>query len=114
MLFKLHIADSFVTRMRGLGGVRRFVDADGLLLRFPFPFFWPIWMRSMRLPIDVIWLRRGKVVDMRENLSPKNSYRMYFPRRCADACIELPAGSVQNHKLTTGIKIEFEIVNLEV
>lgn len=68
----------------------------------------------MRFPIDVVWLRRGSVVDMRKNLSTANPWRMCFPRRCSDACLELAAGEVERRDLTTGSKIEFQIVDLGI
>lgn len=114
MIFKLHIADSVATRMRGLGGTTHLAADEGLLLRFPFPFFWPIWMRAMRFPIDVLWLRRRKIVDLCEGLSPANQYRMHFPSYCADSCVELQMGAIQNHALSIGTPIEFQIVNLEI
>lgn len=114
MIFKLHIADSVATRMRGLGGATRLAGDEGLLIRFPFPFFWPIWMRGMRFPIDVLWLRHGRIVDMCECVSPENPYRMCFPSHCADGCVELPMGAIQNHALSIGSSIDFKIVNLEI
>lgn len=68
----------------------------------------------MHFPIDVVWLRRGEIVDMRNCLSPATPYRMHFPRFCADACVELQMGAIQNHTLTLGTPIEFKIVNLEI
>jgi uncharacterized membrane protein (UPF0127 family) len=114
MIFNLHIADSFFTRMRGLSRHKTLAHNDGLMIQFPFPFFWPIWMRGMQFPIDVLWLRHGKIVDMCEALLPENPYRMHFPMCCADACVELNMGAIQNHQLSIGSLIEFQIVNLEV
>lgn len=114
MIYNLYIADSFFTRMRGLSREKILAENEGLLIRFPFPFFWPIWMRGMQFSIDVLWLRHGKIVDMRDCLSPETPYRMHFPRSCADACVELNMGAIQNHQLSIGSVMEFQIVHLEI
>lgn len=68
----------------------------------------------MRFPIDVVWLRQGRVVDVCKNLSPDNPWQMHFPRYCADACLELPVGEAKRRHLTIGTPTEFKIVDLEL
>jgi uncharacterized membrane protein (UPF0127 family) len=114
MIYTLYNANSFFTRMQGLSRHKALENNDGLLIQFPFPFFWPIWMRGMQFPIDVLWLRHRKIVDMRDCLSTATPYRMHFPRSCADACVELNMGTIPNHQLSIGSPIEFQIVHFDV
>lgn len=114
MKLRVKIASRFWQRTQGLSGLKKWPDYDGLVLKFICPGFWPIWMRGMRMAIDVLWLRQGKIVGLRENISPANPYTLYFPRHCGDSCLELPAGTIQKLNLSVGTRITFQNVDLDV
>lgn len=47
-------------------------------------------------PIDVLFLKNGKIVDLKENFKP---FTNYTSKVKADTFIELPEGFIKKHKL---------------
>lgn len=96
---KTLIAESIFRKSVGLLGRRK---ADFALV-FPFGFSGKMRLSIhtffMLFSIDVLWLRNGKVVDMRENLRPFVFFAA--PKEDADTIIELPAGTAR--RTGTGI-----------
>jgi len=99
--FTMRIADSILERTRGLGGVEKLAQDEGMFFIFPENDFHPIWMKDMLIPIDIIWLSEGlKVIDTRENISPISFPEIFYPRAPARYVVELSAGAIK----TFGIK----------
>lgn len=87
--YRCAVAISWRDQRRGLAFTPRadWPGLDGLLLPFPFPCWWPIWTRHMHFPIDIIWLRNGRVVDAHYAVPP-HPWRIHIPRAPADAVFE--------------------------
>lgn len=93
------IADTAVTRMRGLLGRSELAAGDGLWIRPTNA----IHMFFMRFAIDAVYLDRdGTVVKVVPGLRP---WRMSFCRR-ARSVIELPAGEAERRSLQPGDRVE--------
>lgn len=88
----LLVADSFLSRMRGLS-FRKGIDCDGMLLRFPFRWRWSVWMVGVRFSIRLIWMNRGRVVDIEERIPQPSTLREAFtphsPSTQVDELIEV-------------------------
>lgn len=101
------IADTPLLRYRGLGGRESLGQYDGMLFLFPESARHGIVMRDMEFSIDVVWLAKGVVVDIAQNLPlepdvPEDKLHGYFPRTEADAVLELPAGWAKTNELRIG------------
>ena len=72
---------------------------------------WGIWMKDMKVPIDIIWLDNEKgVIYIVKNASPESSTdKIYKSTEDARYVIELSAGSVQKYGISVGQKAEFEV-----
>jgi uncharacterized membrane protein (UPF0127 family) len=94
------LADSPVTRLRGLLGRAGLEQGEGLLLRpasSVHTFF-------MRFPIDVVFLDRTLVVlGVADSVDPWRA----ASRRGAKAVLELPAGESSRRGLTVGDQLSF-------
>jgi uncharacterized protein len=94
------LADSPVTRLRGLLGRAGLEQGEGLLLRpasSVHTFF-------MRFPIDVVFLDRALVVlGIADSVDPWRA----ASRRGAKAVLELPAGESSRRGLTVGDQLSF-------
>jgi len=94
------LADSPVSRMRGLLGREGLGQGEGLLLRpasSVHTFF-------MRFPIDVVFLDRALVVlGISDGVDPGRA----TSRRGAKAVLELPAGESACRGLSVGDKLAF-------
>lgn len=90
------VANSALTRLRGLMFRRRLGVEEGLWLR-PCQSVHTWWMF---FPIDVLFLdRRHSIVSLIECLRP---FRLTWPRWSATSVIELPAGTIARYGLQVG------------
>ena len=92
------LADTALTRMRGLLGRRELPVGEGLFLRPASS----IHMAFMRFPIDAVFLDEdGRVVKVARDLRP---WRMAAARR-AKAVVELPAGEASRRGIEVGHRL---------
>jgi uncharacterized protein len=98
---KCEVADSILSRMRGLLGRSELPPGEGLLIR-PAP---SIHTFFMRFPIDAVFLdRESRVIAVMPDLRP---WRM-AARRGAKSVLELPAGEAARRGLRSGDVLRLE------
>jgi uncharacterized protein len=102
----VQIAKTPYHHTKGLSGRNSLGKYDGMLFVFTERSQIGIVMREMSFPIDIIWLDRGKVVDIAPNVQvedvPEDDLTRYFPRVYANLVLELSAGWVEEHDLRIG------------
>ena len=92
------LADTALTRMKGLLGRRELPSGEGIWLKPASS----VHMAFMRFAIDAVFLDRDDcVVKIAEDLQP---WRMAGSRG-AKSVIELPAGEAKRRGLTTGVRL---------
>ncbi len=92
--FRLRVAGDAEERAQGLGGVAALTQNEGMLFAFPDDGLHGIWMKDMRIPIDILWLSNGfQVVDFAEKVSPDSFPRVFTPATPARFVVELSAGA---------------------
>jgi len=108
--FTLLLADTDEKRQQGLGGVESLGNQEGMLFVFPEPKRQGIWMKEMRIPLDIIWLgTSGEVVHIEKNVSPDTYPQIFLPEAPSSYVIELNAGVVEEIGLAVGDVIELAI-----
>lgn len=105
----LHVlhAKTIYQQYRGLGKRESLGRYDGMVFVFDVYAKHGIVMRDMMFPIDIVWLRDAKVVDIAPRVqlepgTPEQYLRRYYPRVEADIVLELPAGWAEEHDLKLG------------
>jgi uncharacterized membrane protein (UPF0127 family) len=65
-------------------------------------------MKGMNFPLDFIWIRENKVVDITENApaETKTIPSIYKPKEPVDMVLEVNAGVVKKDKIKIGDIIE--------
>jgi uncharacterized membrane protein (UPF0127 family) len=92
------LAETALTRMRGLLGRRELPSGEGILLRPASS----VHMAFMRFPIDAVFLDRDlRVVKIAADLRPWRA----AGSRGAKAVLELPAGEAKKRGLTAGDRL---------
>jgi uncharacterized membrane protein (UPF0127 family)/dienelactone hydrolase len=105
------VASDPFSRSRGLSGRKDLGDKAGMLFIFDKPERWGIWMKGMYFPIDVLWIRDGKIVDLREDLAPPppgtpdSKLTIYRPDIPANQVLEVNAGFVGKFDIKIGDSI---------
>ena len=99
------LADDPASRQRGLSGRENLGEGSGMLFLLPddSPSFW---MKDMRFPIDILWIRDGRVVDVSADVppprTPNSPLPTYSPARPADRALEVNAGWAADHGIRRG------------
>jgi uncharacterized membrane protein (UPF0127 family) len=102
--FEIEIADTDRKRQKGLSGTKSLPANKALFFVFDYDNHWPIWMKDMNYPIDIVWLNDSKeVVDFYMNVPP-DSYptRTFTPKEEARYVVEFKAGTIQEQGIRVG------------
>ncbi|MFH2131391.1 MAG: DUF192 domain-containing protein [bacterium] len=95
----------------GMGGRDRFPEGTGMLFVYNSPGERIFWMKRMRIPIDIVWIRYGKIVFIQPRVPPpppmlnERFLKRYGNGIGADMVLELPAGYTQKQAITPGQSI---------
>ncbi len=101
-------------REKGLGGVASLDAGSGMLFVFensdkPQIF----WMKDMLIPIDIIWIKDGKVVKIDKNVqapepgTPENDLVRYSSGQKVDYVLEVNAGYSDANSIKEGDSVSF-------
>jgi len=114
-MFNARVASDEPARVQGLSGVAEMGQNEALLMIFDTDDKWQIWMKDMKISLDIVWLDKSKkVVHIVKNASPELSTDTTFtPKEKARYVVELPAGSVQKYSIKIGETALFENVEGE-
>lgn len=108
---RVFIADTPTRQAQGLGGWETLPDDAGMLFEMSETARHTFWMKGMRFPIDLIFIREHRVVDL-VTLSPPALGQIpvaYTPIEAADRVLELHAGGAERYGLQQGTQISFPI-----
>ncbi len=95
--FLVERADTPALRERGLGYRETLPSGRGMLFLFPDrpPDRYVFWMKGMRFPLDIVWIRDGQVVFIERNI-PADSEDIFRPLAEADSVLEVNAGDLSD------------------
>ncbi len=104
------VANNFKHWEKGLGGRKDLGKYDGMLFVFPTVSQHVFVMRDMRFSIDIVWIKKGVVVDIAPSLplepnSTELQLTPYPARDDSDQVLELPSGTAQTLNLRLGDKV---------
>lgn len=96
-VFEVEVADTDGKREKGLGDRDAIARDHAMLFPMGEEKYWVFWMKGMRFPIDIIWLKDGKVVDIHHDVPVAASQSLadlatYSPIEAADTVFEVAAG----------------------
>jgi uncharacterized membrane protein (UPF0127 family) len=110
-IFRARVALNESDRAKGLSGVKKLDSGQALLIVFPNEDKWGIWMKDMKIPIDIVWLDKNKkVIHIVKNALPEYSTDKTFkPEALAQYVVELPAGTVDSVTIKAGSTAVFQV-----
>ena len=105
--FSVEIADNPMKRSRGLSGRAGLEMNEGMLFLFSNAGYQSFWMKDMRIPIDIVWIKDDKVVGFERNAQPEPGMKqgrlnIYLPPEAVDKVLEVPAGTVERLDIKVG------------
>ena len=106
------VAKSDAKRNIGLGG-RSSLSKDQCML-FVFNGYgkYAIWNKDMLFPIDVLWIKDGKIIDIYEDMaatSADSKNIIVAPKQDANFVLEANVGFVKEHGIKIGDKVVFSL-----
>jgi uncharacterized protein len=108
----IEVAQTPEERKQGLGGRQSLASDSGMLFIFPEEKIHTFWMKGLSFPLDFIWIRSGKVVDITKNAQPPapgtadQDLPIYVPREPVTRVLEVNAGFVDTFGIKIGDRIE--------
>ena len=84
---------------------------EGMYFPMGLPSIYSFWMNDMHFPLDIIWIRAGKVVDISKNVPyplPGNPPATAQPKEPADAVLEVNADFTEKHGVKIGDAIQLD------
>jgi hypothetical protein len=99
----VEVAQTAQEQARGLGGRSSLPKGQGML--FPFDAAKPrvFWMKGMLIPIDILWIREGKIAAIDAHVTPPRPREApAIVSHVADVVLEVPAGFAAE----MGIKVD--------
>lgn len=99
-----------VERSKGLGGVEKLEDGEGMLFVYDHDYIHGIWMKDMKINIDIIWLNKDKeVVHIVKNASPESYPKSFKSAHPARYILEVPAHYTTRKNIKVGTPANFTV-----
>ena len=108
--FTVALADEPAEQMKGLSGKEKLNKDRGMLFIFEKPDLYSFWMKEMKFPLDIIFIRDGKIVKIYHDVpAPKNdeSLPVYQTPLPSDKVLEINAGLSRQYGFKEGQSVEF-------
>lgn len=107
----VYVADTADKQYHGLAGFESLPDEEGMLFVFNSAAPRSFWMKDMRMPIDIIWIKEGKVTGIVENIPVEhgvtdNHLRLYKSNGDADQVLEVRAGWAREYGISVGNEVK--------
>ncbi len=109
--FSAEIVRTGAERSLGLGERTELGAQSGMLFVFDAPGRYGIWMKRMRFPIDIFWIRDGRIVDIEERApvppldADDATLPVYIPEAAADHVFETNAGVAAAYGFAIGDEV---------
>lgn len=103
--FRVELARTEAEHQKGLSGRTKLADEEAMLFEFSEDRPWGIWMKGMKIPIDIVWLDRDmRVVHIEVNAQPDaEPYKTYKPPVSARYVLELVSGGTSKFDIKNGM-----------
>lgn len=104
------VVTSEADRLKGLAGVEQLADNAGMLFVFPESGTYSMWMKGMKIPLDMVWLdEQGRVVHLASQVQPPKDNQVDVPTYANDEpakyVLELAAGEAAAAGITEGVQL---------
>jgi len=100
---KVIVVEDERERAQGLSGRESLEPTEGMLFIFPESAYHGIWMKDMRLSIDIIWIdASGRIVDIAPVVHPDSYPKVFEPKTPARFVIETNAYFTESFGIKVG------------
>ena len=111
--FNLEIAKTSKEKEIGLAKYNNIPQNSGMLFSFEKPGSYSFWMKNMKFPIDIIFIRNNKIIKIFNNVpAPKLDNQQlptYAPNQLSDTVLEINAGLSDKYNFKNGDKVKIKL-----
>lgn len=109
----VEVADSHAEQEKGLGERDSLEWGTGMYFAYARPAFYGFWMKGMRFPIDIVFVREGRIVEIHPQVpfEKDGNGPTIRPRSLADGVLEVPAGFAEASGWQVGDRMRFDRVS---
>jgi uncharacterized protein len=112
-IVQVEIANTETLREKGLSGRTSLPTDSGMLFVFDSKKVNPIfWMKSMLIPLDMIWISDGKIVNINKNIpvpptnTPDDKLSKFSVNQPIDYVLEVNAGFADSNGIKVGNSVD--------
>ncbi len=108
----VEVSDTFASRQLGLSYRDSLGEGSGMLFVFDSYNIQYFWMKDMKFPLDIIWIKDDTVVDISKNVpipmsrASLNQLPTYSPKEKVNYVLEVNAGFADKNKVKIGDKVK--------
>ena len=105
-VFNLYIAKAPNDKEVGLSKYNNLPQNYGMIFPFQTPALYPFWMKDMKFPIDILFIKDNTIVTIYNNIpNPKTkdeNLMIYVPKSPANLVLEIQAGISKKYNFKEG------------
>jgi uncharacterized membrane protein (UPF0127 family) len=115
--FSLDVATTPSAREIGLSQTDSLPEDRGMLFLYDTPDYYTFWMKGMKFPLDILFIRDSTIVTIARNVPPPSGtgdLPLYAPNEPANKVLEINAGLCDKYGIREGdtVEITFSEANL--
>ena len=104
----IDVVNTEALRAKGLSGTTKLPIGHGMLFDFKHDGVWPMWMKDMNYPLDMVWItKEGKVVHIVNELHPSDYPTVHENSIPCRYVLEVNAGVLSSLNVVVGSSIHF-------
>lgn len=111
--FNVEVANTPKTQQLGLSGRDKLAQNQGMLFMFDAMGYHTFWMKNMKFPIDIIFIKDNTIVTIEKNALPAKSGEanlpLYKPNAPINKVLEINGGLSDKYRIKTGDKVEINL-----
>ncbi len=104
--FNVEVVKTDEQRAKGLSVYDKLPLEKGMIFIFDTKGYYAFWMKDMKFPIDIIYIKNNRIVDMYKNIAPPKSQNEILPiikpRETSDMVLEINAGLSDKYNFKIG------------
>lgn len=106
--FTVELAVTNTEKEKGLGYRDALAPDNGMLFLYDHAEQYGFWMKGMRFPIDIVWIKDNSIVDLSRNVPVAVSDELshYSPKTPVNKVLELNAGTVDRLGIQVGDMVQ--------
>lgn len=98
--------------VKGLSGREKLKENEGMLFVFEDLGNQGFWMKDMKFPIDIIWIKDNAIVGFQKNIDPQigaseSELKIYYPPENINKVLEVSSGVVNKYGFKIGDSISY-------